>query len=276
MRSHFLRAASPKGVVNALVLEIVLPAPQTFALGVKSPLNVDIDWGDGSEDFGVTAEYPSHVYASSGTYLVSIKNNATIRIRSAETAVESRSKITRVVNGGGLGFGWNSNLEAMFFGCTSLTETDLIDLSSISNIENMFDGCQLTELPVFDMSTVDYAFRFARGQQFTEVPAGISFTDLDEVRSLFENNANLTTIHRGLFVGINASAFGGENGWLAGCALTAQSIENLMLDLDALPGTGGQCSVAGGTNAGLSTWTTAAVNARNSLISKGWTINQNA
>ena len=60
------------------------------------------------------------------------------------------------------------------------------------------------------------------------------------------------------------------------CALTATSIENILTSLV----TNGQSNItlglAGGTNAGASTWTANAVTAYNTLISRGWTITRNA
>jgi hypothetical protein len=56
------------------------------------------------------------------------------------------------------------------------------------------------------------------------------------------------------------------------CALTAQSIENILTSLV----TNGQSNItlglSGGTNATKSTWTTAANDAYDTLISRGWTI----
>ena len=56
------------------------------------------------------------------------------------------------------------------------------------------------------------------------------------------------------------------------CALTAQSIENILTSLD----TNGQSNISlglsGGTNAAKTTWSTAAVTAYDNLIINGWTI----
>jgi len=70
-----------------------------------------------------------------------------------------------------------------------------------------------------------------------------------------------------------ASAF--NNTW-TGCALTAQSIENILVSLDTNGATGITLSINDGTNAAKTTWTTAAVTAYDNLIVKGWTISFNA
>ncbi len=65
-----------------------------------------------------------------------------------------------------------------------------------------------------------------------------------------------------------------ENAW-QNCALTAQSIENILVSLDTNGATGIALGIDGGTNAAKSTWTTAANTAYTNLINKGWTISFN-
>ena len=60
------------------------------------------------------------------------------------------------------------------------------------------------------------------------------------------------------------------------CALTAQSIENILVSLDTNGATGITLSINGGTNAAKTTWSAAAVTAYDNLIVKGWTISFNA
>ena len=70
-----------------------------------------------------------------------------------------------------------------------------------------------------------------------------------------------------------ASAF---NGTWRDCALTAQSMENILVSLDTNGATGITLGINGGTNAAKTTWSTAAVTAYDNLIVKGWTISFNA
>ncbi len=60
------------------------------------------------------------------------------------------------------------------------------------------------------------------------------------------------------------------------CALTAQSIENILVSLDTNGATGITLGINGGTNAAKTTWSAAAVTAYDNLIVKGWTISFNA
>ena len=65
-------------------------------------------------------------------------------------------------------------------------------------------------------------------------------------------------------------------GAFTNCALTAASIENILTSLVTNGQSTIQLSLNGGTNAGASTWTTAANTAYATLISRGWTISRNA
>ena len=69
-----------------------------------------------------------------------------------------------------------------------------------------------------------------------------------------------------------ANAF--SNAWY-NCALTAQSIENILVSLDTNGATGITLGIDGPNNAHTSTWSAAANAAWLSLDAKGWAINQN-
>jgi hypothetical protein len=71
---------------------------------------------------------------------------------------------------------------------------------------------------------------------------------------------------------LSSNAF--ENAW-SGCALTAQSIENILVSLDTNGASNIALGIDGGTNAHTSTWSAAANAAWLSLDAKGWNITQN-
>ena len=56
------------------------------------------------------------------------------------------------------------------------------------------------------------------------------------------------------------------------CALTTQSIENILVSLDTNGATDITLGIDGGTNATKTTWSAAAVTAYDNLIVKGWSI----
>ena len=60
--------------------------------------------------------------------------------------------------------------------------------------------------------------------------------------------------------------------YIRNCALTALTIENLLVNLDTNGLLNGFLDITGGTNATYGTWTPAAINAYNNLIAKTWSI----
>ena len=63
---------------------------------------------------------------------------------------------------------------------------------------------------------------------------------------------------------------------LDSCALSAQSVENVLTSWDTNGSTDMTAGIGGGTSAGLSSLSAAGTAAYNNLISKGWTITINA
>ena len=66
-----------------------------------------------------------------------------------------------------------------------------------------------------------------------------------------------------------------DSAWF-GCALTSQSIENILVSLDTNGASNILLGLGGGTNAAKTTWSTAANTAYDNLVAKGWTILFNA
>ena len=71
---------------------------------------------------------------------------------------------------------------------------------------------------------------------------------------------------------LNSNGF--EAAW-QGYALTAQSIENILVSLDANGAQNNMLGLNGGTNAVYSTWSTAATTALSNLQTKNWTVTYN-
>jgi len=161
--------------------------------------------------------------------------------------------------------------------CTNLTSFPLIDTSSNTDFRGAWRGCtNLTSFPLLDTSSGT-----AFGQTWYNCTSLTSFPLLDvssgttfffawrDCSSLASFPANMFDTTGTLI----ATAF--SSAWF-GCALTAQSMGNILVSLDTNGATGITLSIAGGTNAGKSTWTAAANTAYNNLIVKGWTIYFNA
>jgi hypothetical protein len=56
------------------------------------------------------------------------------------------------------------------------------------------------------------------------------------------------------------------------CALTAQSIENILVSINTANTSNGNLSLQGGTNAVKTSWTANANTAYDALVARGWTI----
>jgi len=146
-----------------------------------------------------------------------------------------------------------TNFNVTWLFCTSLASFPLIDTSSgtIFNFTWTFNN-SLTSFPLIDTSSgTNFFYAWNNCTSLANFPA-----------NMFDTTGTLI-----------ASAF--NNTW-TGCALTAQSIENILVSLDTNGATGITLSINDGTNAAKTTWTTAAVTAYDNLIVKGWTISFNA
>ena len=134
-------------------------------------------------------------------------------------------------------------------GCESLTSFGALDLSSATVFDRTWKNCSsLTSFP------------------FIFVNSGTTFTNT------WEGCTSLETFPPNMFNACSASNYAGA--WF-GCALSPQSIENILVSLDTSGVVNGTCSVAGGTNACFGEWTALATAAYDNLIDKSWTINYN-
>jgi len=110
----------------------------------------------------------------------------------------------------------------------------------------------------------------------TSVPNFTFSSSLSRLDTGFENCTSLANVPANLFDNCSSVAAVAFNNAWSNCALTAQSIENILVSLDTNGSTGITLGIAGGTNAAKTTWSTAAVTAYDNLIAKGWTISFNA
>ena len=141
---------------------------------------------------------------------------------------------------------------------TSFIVSDDATFSSTSNFNRAWYGCSsLVLFPIlagYNTSSVSFTEAWSGCSALRSVPAGL----FDSVTS-WNTSAAMT-------------------GSFTGCALSAESIQNILVSLDAVtaPFLADVLDLNGGTNASYSTWTTTAITALTSLQAKGWTINYNA
>jgi hypothetical protein len=181
--------------------------------------------------------------------------------------------------------------------CTSLTSFPLIDTSKGTNFSQTWQDCpKITSFPLINTSNVtNFSSAWVRCRALTTFPLidtskGTSFTftwfncsglvsfpSLDLSKGTifdrcWEGCSSLTTFPANRFDTVTATNFTTA---FTGCALTAESIENILVSINTANTSNGNLGLSGGTNANTSTWSTAANNAYIALVGRGWTITQN-
>jgi hypothetical protein len=179
-----------------------------------------------------------------------------------------------------------TKLTSTWLGCTSLndigvvsgatTSFPLIDTSSVDQFNSTWYSCvSLTVFPEIDTSNGTNFY-----QAWYSNTSLVSFPSLDLSKgtrfvSTWRSCRALEDFPPNMFdtTGtLESNAYGNA---FNNCALTAQSIENILVSLDTNGQSNIELTIDGGTNAGQSTWTAAANTAYTNLINKGWTITAN-
>jgi hypothetical protein len=157
--------------------------------------------------------------------------------------------------------GVGTNFTNAWYNCSSLTSFPSINTAAGTNFANAWIGCSnLTSFP-------ELVFNAATGLASDVSTSSTGF------RSAWQNCTNLATFPDGRFNSTTCTRYLDA---FTACALTAASIGNIIVSINAAGTSNGNLSLQGGTNAGASTWTTAAVTAYNALVARGWTITRNA
>ena len=89
----------------------------------------------------------------------------------------------------------------------------------------------------------------------------------------WQSCTNLTTFPANIFDSATATNYTNA---FSGCALTAASVENILVSIDTANQSNGTLTINGGTNAGYSNWSSAAQTALSNLQGKGWTVSYNS
>ena len=185
-----------------------------------------------------------------------------------------------------------------FTNCSSLTSFPFINTSNITQYIGTWSGCSsLSNFPNnLDFTNSTVLRSTFKGLPITSWNCNGRITAFD-LRGCWENCTNLVDFPANKFDGplrtvtfftrepdgtftfgsriqeYNTNAF---ERTFKNCALSPQSIENILTSLVTGGATNITLSLEGGTNAVASTWTGSAIAAYNTLISRGWTITRNA
>ena len=271
----------------------------TFNLRSFDPVDYAVDWDSSGGYESSTSNTLAHTYTA-GNYDLVVYSDTAYRPY-FNSIVADVEQITSVVISAGADLGtiinsaWRdgkfitsfecpfevtsnlTNLNNTWRGCTSLTSFPLIDTSACISITNTWNNCtSLTSFPLISTSSVTaFTGCWVNLNNLVSFPQ-LNFSSGVRFRGSWKNCDVLANFPANMFdtTGILVTdAF--EDSW-ENCALTAQSIENILVSLD----TNGQSNILlgiqGGTNAAKTTWSTAANTAYTNLIAKGWTILFNA
>jgi hypothetical protein len=165
-----------------------------------------------------------------------------------------------------------------WFNCSSLTTFPQLDTSSGTTFQDTWLGCSsLTTFPQLDTSSgTNFQgawFSCSSLTTFPELDFSSTIGDAGSGSNGFEGTwrscASLADFPAGRFDNVAATNFAFA---FTSCALTAQSIENILISINTANTSNGVLDLDGGTNAQKVNWTQAANDAYDALIARGWTI----
>lgn len=216
---------------------------QSFFTGTNP--NYDVDWGDGTTETAVTSTNKAHTYSTAGVYTIKITPASGSVLAPLFWMDQDLEKVD------GTGGSELFDVFAYAFNSSSLTSFGAIDISHVSDFFGTWGNCTgLTSFPLLD------------------------FSSASTISSAWDGCTSLTTFPANAFDNLPSGNFTANNAF-RNCALTAQSIENILTSLDTSGKSNIYTSFSGGTNAAKTTWSTAANTAYTNLINKGWTIAHN-
>lgn len=168
--------------------------------------------------------------------------------------------------------------------CYALESIPLYDTSSGTNFSYCFREClNLKEIPLFDTSSnTTFAHTFHSCSRIDTFPA-LDFSAATSFAYAWFGCTNLVNFPANMFH--DPATGNAKTGTLIStafhyafhnCALSVQSIENILVSLDANGATGISLTIGGGRNAGASTWSDDANDAYDNLVTKGWSISRNS
>ena len=235
---------------DAAITYDITNAGGDFNLRSTGTVDYEIEWGDGAVEISTLNTLP-HTYTA-GDYTLGVYSDGVYRPYFNNVTADA-NQITSVTIGPGADLG--TNLSNAWYGASNMTSfaCPFNVTSNTTNFVRAWRSC--TNLVSFPLINTSSGTNFVRGwlscNSLTNFPA-----------NMFDTTGTLISI-----------AF--QNAW-TNCALTAQSIENILVSLDTNGASSITLGIDGGTNAAKTTWTTAAVTAYDNLIVKGWIISFNA
>jgi hypothetical protein len=258
---------------DAAITYDITNAGGVFNLRSTGTVDYEAEWGDGNVEISTVNVLP-HTYTA-GDYSVVVYSDGVYRPYFNNVTADA-TQITSVLTGPGANLG--TDLTNAWYGANNMTDFNAAFgvTAGVTNFINTWRSCAgLTSFPLINTSSgTNFSFAWQTCTGLTSFPvlntsSGTNFfATWYGCNSLADFPANMFDTTGTLVA--NAFAFA----WQL-CALTAQSIENILVSLDTNGATGITLDINGGTNANTSTWSAAANAAWLSLDAKGWDITQN-
>lgn len=271
------RNQSWPGSVDYYLALTINNSGDAFEVRQHSAVAIAIDWGDGSSETS-SATTTTHTYSSSGIYRIKINTTSGttyIRPRFDSASSTVRSQITKVEAGRYM----NGSFDSSFRDCSNLQEiiTPYSSFSGVTNFRRTFRGCSSLKIfPLIETKNITNFENFCLNCTSLTAFPKLDFTAAAKFNGAWSGCSSLTDFppkmfdKTGNFTGTNNLSTAWNN-----CALTAQSIENILVSLDINGDTGITLGMSGGTNASYSTWSSAAQTALSNLQGKSWTVTYN-
>ena len=168
------------------------------------------------------------------------------------------------------------NFSSAWNNCSSLTSFPSLNASSGTNFSYAWSGCnRLINFPSLNTSSATtFALAWRGCSSLVSFPL-LNTSSATSFYYAWQGCSSLADFPANMFDATGTLLGGAFDSAWTNCALTAQSIENILVSLDTNGATGITLGIDGGTNADTSTWSAAANAAWLSLDAKGWNITQN-
>ena len=267
----------------------------TFNLRSADTVNYAVDWDSTGGYETSTSNTLAHTYAAGDYTLVVYSddpyrpyfNNVTADVEQITSVVISAgANLGTSLNGSFRGgefitsfecpFEATSNVINMsnsFRNAHALTSFPLIDTSGCTSFINTWNSC--TNLTSFPLINTSNALSFANAWQncdgLVSFPQ-LNFSSSTRFKAAWMNSNNLANFPANMYDTTGTFTQDAFKSCWQSCALTAQSIENILVSLDTNGQSNIELHIGGGTNAAKTTWSTAANTAYTNLVNKGWTI----
>ena len=225
-------------IATSMITEWIIPTDNTT---IKLPatkygstsVNIVVDWGDGTIAEAFTTDFPTHTYATAGTYEIKVwgtcpkwgyANLGSVSTTSNSDYYTSTQYLTKVKQFGELSavqygfaqcknlievsgenlvtsktFEKTTNMSYMFYYCSSLTSLDVskFDTSKVTNMSYMFSRCGLISLDISNFNTfkvTDMSYMFGVRSVNNEEISGIK-----EIKGLENINTSNVISMMGMF-----------------------------------------------------------------------------